>query len=606
MKIKTTLSRKVCISIGLIFILLLAVIYYLSEAIVQTGFARLEQQQITTNLVRLQKSIEGELDNLSLICGDWTPWDDTRDFMLGQKPEYVSSNLTAECISNLKLNFMMFIDNNGKILHTSVVNPQEKVFLELPDELSQFIVSHKELLDLTEPDESKSGLLILRDTIVLAASQPISNSQSQKPISGILVVGRFLDDTKIEALKEQTCLNIKLAAPDINERELFANSNMAVQVADANTISGYTKIFDICGDRHITLRIDMPRNIFNYGKSIIFYFMITMAATAILTMTGLIFTMKKIVLKPLNSLITNFNYIEHDYNISTKLYTDRQDEIGVLARSFDSMMNHLNQRMLELAEKQKTTNSLNAELMQTTEKLQQANTELKSFVYVASHDLREPLRKIVVFGDMLKESLKDKIQGPDSENLHFMIDGAERMKKMIDGLLLYSRVSTQPHPLQRVDMNEILIQLCKFELGVLLEERNVIIEKPQPLPIVVADPSQLTQLLQNLIANGIKYQPKGNQPRITITPKPAPDGMVKIEVKDNGIGIKSEYHSAVFTMFKRLHSKEQYEGTGIGLSVCKKIVERHNGQIGVESQFGEGSTFWFTIKEVPAAVTASV
>ncbi|MBU1260027.1 MAG: PAS domain-containing protein [Planctomycetes bacterium] len=239
-----------------------------------------------------------------------------------------------------------------------------------------------------------------------------------------------------------------------------------------------------------------------------------------------------------------------------------------------------------------------------TRNLEDANQQMKNFVYIASHDLREPLRKISAFGDMLQTSLKGKLEKDDTENLQFMIDGAQRMNKMIERLLVYSKVSTKSQPPETVDLNEIVKQLQQLELSMVLQEKQVTVEVPQPLPAVEVDPVQIRQLIQNLIANGIKYQEKGTIPHITITSKSASDGMVRVDVKDNGIGIKPEYQQAVFTMFKRLHARNEYEGTGIGLAVCKKIVERHGGQIGVESEFGKGCTFWFTVPAAGKPVTA--
>ncbi|MCE5339957.1 MAG: PAS domain S-box protein [Planctomycetaceae bacterium] len=243
------------------------------------------------------------------------------------------------------------------------------------------------------------------------------------------------------------------------------------------------------------------------------------------------------------------------------------------------------------------------QLIQTVDKLSETNQELKNFVYIASHDLREPLRKIVAFGGMLQKSLAGKLTDDDTENLLYMVDGATRMNKMIEGLLIYSRVSSQTQPTQTVDLNEIVKQLQQFELSVVLEEKHVVLDIPQPLPSVEVDPVQICQLIQNLIANGIKYQSKGSTPYITLTSKPAADGMVRVEVTDNGIGIKAEYIGSIFVMFKRLHTKSEYEGTGIGLSVCKKIVERHGGKIGVESQPGKGSIFWFTLPAANSTAT---
>ncbi len=247
---------------------------------------------------------------------------------------------------------------------------------------------------------------------------------------------------------------------------------------------------------------------------------------------------------------------------------------------------------------------LNQKLEDTVTELKEANQGMKDFIYIASHDLREPLRKVTAFGAMLQQSLKDKLSGDDLENLQFMIDGAQRMTQMIEGLLVYSRVSTQAQLPQSVDLNEIVMQVQQLELAVLIEEEQVTIEA-QSLPTVEVDPVQIRQLMQNLIANGIKYQKKGNVPHIIITSKPAAEGMVRIEVTDNGIGIAPEYLQSIFTMFRRLHSRDEYEGTGIGLAVCKKIVERHGGRIGVESEPDKGSTFWFTIPMAEKLATAA-
>jgi signal transduction histidine kinase len=164
--------------------------------------------------------------------------------------------------------------------------------------------------------------------------------------------------------------------------------------------------------------------------------------------------------------------------------------------------------------------------------------------------------------------------------------------------LTYSRVSSKTCSAEKVNLNDIVKQLSQLELSVLLEEKHTTLDVPQPLPEVDVDPVQIRQLMQNLIANGMKYQVKDNVPRITITSRPAADGMVRINVTDNGIGIAPEFQQAIFVMFKRLHTRNEYEGTGIGLAVCKKIVERHGGQIGVESEPGKGSTFWFTVPAV--------
>jgi two-component system, LuxR family, sensor kinase FixL len=252
----------------------------------------------------------------------------------------------------------------------------------------------------------------------------------------------------------------------------------------------------------------------------------------------------------------------------------------------------------DITERKKTqqdTESLVNGIKEINRRLEQSNRELEDFAHVASHDLQEPLRKISSFGALLRDSLGDKLSEDDRENLDFMTDGARRMQLMIDDLLTYSRVTTRAKPFQQVDPNKVIGNLKNFELAAAIEEKHGVIHIPQPLSCVHSDPSQMHQLLQNLIGNALKFHRDGVPPVITISTHPMPNNMVSLEIQDNGIGIDKEYHDQIFTMFKRLHSREKYPGSGIGLAICKKIVQRHSGEIGVESKPGEGSKFWFTI-----------
>lgn len=230
---------------------------------------------------------------------------------------------------------------------------------------------------------------------------------------------------------------------------------------------------------------------------------------------------------------------------------------------------------------------------ESNRKLDQSNQELQDFVYVASHDLRAPLRKISSFGRLLQNSLEGKLDNDQKENLEFMIDGANRLHQMVDALLVYSRVTTKTKPAEPVDLNEVMENLKKVELATQLEETRGSIVISSPLPVIQADPSQVHELLQNLIGNGLKYHRQGTTPKIEVRASKE-NGTVRVEVEDNGIGVDEHHHRDIFTMFKRLHSEKNYEGTGVGLAICKKIVERHGGNIGIKSTSGGGSTFWFT------------
>ena len=269
------------------------------------------------------------------------------------------------------------------------------------------------------------------------------------------------------------------------------------------------------------------------------------------------------------------------------------DILGVLEKILG--FHGVNRDVTERERAKEERRALLEELKEINCRLEESNKELQDFAYIASHDLREPLRKISSFGSLLQDSLKGELDEDQQQDFEFMIDGANRMQMMIDDLLTYSRVTTKAKPFERVDLNNVLEDLKKLELAFQLEETGGTIHVPETLPPVYGDPSQMHQLLQNLVGNGLKFCQEGIPPEITIRARRIENNMVRVEVQDNGIGINEEYHEQVFTMFKRIHSRTQYEGTGIGLAVCKKIINRHGGDIGVKSTPGKGATFWVTL-----------
>lgn len=221
----------------------------------------------------------------------------------------------------------------------------------------------------------------------------------------------------------------------------------------------------------------------------------------------------------------------------------------------------------------------------------QANEELSQFAYIASHDLKEPLRMVSSFMMLLSKKYKGKLDTQADEYIEYAVDGAERMKTMIDALLEYARVDSTKKSTEVVDWREIVNDVL-IDLSVLIEETDASVVVDD-LPSINADPIQIRRLFQNIIGNAIKYC-GDEKPSVHIKSEMS-EGFCKISIFDNGIGIDEKSNEAVFEIFKRLHGVGQYEGTGIGLAVCKKIVERHGGQIWVEPNKPNGSCFCFTI-----------
>ena len=265
------------------------------------------------------------------------------------------------------------------------------------------------------------------------------------------------------------------------------------------------------------------------------------------------------------------------YNAS--VYRDERGEaVGVFAAARD------------ITERKRAEEALE----QNVKELARSNKDLEQFAYVASHDLQEPLRMVANFTQLLAKRYGGKLDSDADEFIGYAVDGARRMQTMIEDLLTYSRVGTRGKDFERVDCNEVLGRAVA-NLQIAIHENGAFVSH-QELPTVLADGSQLLQLFQNLVANAIKFR-GADAPRIHVSA--AREGTDWLfAVRDNGIGIDPEYADRIFVIFQRLHSREEYPGTGIGLAVCKKIVERHRGKIWVESEPGKGATFFFTLPGV--------
>ncbi len=230
-------------------------------------------------------------------------------------------------------------------------------------------------------------------------------------------------------------------------------------------------------------------------------------------------------------------------------------------------------------------------IKKTEANLARSNRELEQFAYVASHDLQEPLRKIAGFTELLANRYKETFDAKGESYMTYIVDGATRMSSLINDLLSYSRVMRSNSELAETDCSKILSRVLR-DLELVIKETNAEITCG-PLPVIQANQSQLGQLFQNLIGNAIKYRGVA-APKVTINAVQQRNNWL-FSVADNGIGIAPEFYERIFTIFQRLHTRTEYPGTGIGLAVCQKIVERHGGKIWVESKIGRGSVFFFTI-----------
>lgn len=283
---------------------------------------------------------------------------------------------------------------------------------------------------------------------------------------------------------------------------------------------------------------------------------------------------------------------------NARLYWQLENTLDALRITHDELEVRVQERTSQLENVNEALKTENIERLRAeeaikryTKELERSNQELQQFAYVASHDLQEPLRMVSSFLQLLDRRYGEQLDKDAKDFIFYAVDGAKRMQALINDLLEFSRVGTRGKSFAETDLNEVL-QQAKKNLKIAIKENKATIVCDQ-LPSVYGDGTQLTQVFQNLIGNAIKFHGE-DVPRIFVTAE-RKNGAYEIAVKDNGIGIDPRYHEKIFLIFQRLHNREDYPGTGIGLAICKRIVERHGGTIWVESNVDQGSAFHFSI-----------
>lgn len=566
-----TLRQKTLTIIGVTFIVLTVVLYFISQNILLGSFAELEAQNTRQHVERVLTALSNELSSLGATANDWASWDDTYAFIADANTDYIKSNLVSGTFTGLRLNFMLFIRPAGELVFSQAFGLRNQEEIPIPRGLEGHLSANDLLLNHSDTGSGIEGIILLDEGPALVASRPILTSEYEGPVRGVLVIGRYLDTAEIDRLAETTLLSLAAYRADAGQMPLdFQEARLSLSEAvpvfirplDAQRVAGYALLHDIYGESALLLRVDMPRDIYQRGQASITYLMLSIVGAGLVFGVATVLLLERQVLSRLARLSQSVSRLGTSGDLSAPVVMTGKDEVSRLGDTINMI----------------------------TTALKRSNAELEQFAYIASHDLQEPLRMVTSYVQLIKRRYQGKLDKDADDFIAYAVDGATRMQRMINDLLNYSRVGRRGKEFQPTNCEDVLSQVVA-NLKLAIEESGALVTH-DPLPTVMADESQLVQLFQNLVGNAIRYRNQ-KSPRIHVSAVDKGNERV-FSVSDNGIGIEPQHFDRLFQLFQRLHAGS-YSGSGIGLAVCRRIVERHGGRIWVESEVGKGSTFRFTI-----------
>lgn len=378
------------------------------------------------------------------------------------------------------------------------------------------------------------------------------------------------------------------AVPAWNGQHVGLDNTAVFSAVEAVQFGDQT--FYIVAERSVAVALGPTRNMIGVTAVSIFFLLI------MATILGMVISRQ--IVQPVQELAATAHDIRSgDLSVRVTL-PPHKDEIYELARAFNSMADQLQETMTGLEENIEKLQNAEERLTVYAANLKRSNDELQSFAYVASHDLQEPLRKIQTFSDRMVNRYHSSLDERGIDYLIRMQSAAARMQGLIQDLLVFSRVTTHKQPYHEVDL-ELVVQDVLADLELLIEETQADIQIGD-LPVIEADETQMRQLFQNLIGNALKFVNGQTKPIIQIRSQSVEkdrEPYWQLSVSDNGIGFEEKYTDRIFTIFQRLHGRQAYKGTGVGLAICRKIVERHGGCIFAKSRPGEGATFFVVLPQ---------
>lgn len=610
MLINMTIRKKTLVIIGSTFIGLVVALFLISQSILLDSFVALEEQDTRRNVSRVLTSLSDDLVSLDTMAADWATWDDTYRFIEGDNAEYIEANLVDGAFTNMRLNFMLFINTSGQFVFGKGFDLHNEKEIPIPESLYEHLADGDIFMLNPDTENNIAGLVQLPEGLLLVASRPILTGKGEGPARGILLFGRYLDESEMNRLAQITLLSLAAYRADDTRMpadfqtarlSISTGADIFVRPLDTQTVAGYTLLTDIHEKPALLLRVELPRDIFQHGQASIFYLILSTVIAGLVFGGVTIFLLETQVLSRLVRLGKSVSNIGTSGNPAQRVSMKGRDEVSSLADTINGMMEMLERSGRTIQEKNGQLMRQQKELKEKTGELVQANQHKSEFLAHMSHEFRTPLNAIIGFSEIMRDGATGKINEEQKQCLNDIFNSGQHLLSLINDLLDMATIESGKMVLSLSDGNLAdLIQSIGKEMAPLFAAKGQCLEidVPDELPLIFADRKRVKQVLLNLLGNASKFTPEGGKLKVEAVGE---NNGCKISVVDNGIGIMKDEMEMLFQPFSRLESQQRTKesGTGLGLAIVRQIVEMHGGRIWVESEYGKGSRFTFYLPAVP-------
>jgi signal transduction histidine kinase len=613
-----TLRQKTLLIIGVTLLCLLLTLHFSLSKIWLNGFANIELQRTHLDVERVTAALSNDLEELNSTAKDWAGWDETYTFVEDINQGYIQNNLSEATFVNLRLNIMLYANQNGEIIYSKGFDLDQKVEVSVPQSLKQYLLTYPQILQHSTSQSHYQGIVALPEGSLLVSSQPILNNNRTAPIRGTLFIGRFLDTSEVRRLSKLTRLSLRvypLQAAQLPKeiqtvKDRFLNEeqiHILIQFLNPKQIAGYTLLRDIVEQPGILLRVDIPRDIYQQGKEGLRYVGAALFAVGLAFAIVALLLLEKLVLSPIAQLSAAVRRIRTEGDLSERLFTKGRNELSRLGMAINQLLATLQQSQLRLSQSEVRERMKAQALEQTIRELTQAQSQLVhseklsslgQLVAGVAHEINNPIS--FVYGNInhADEYIQDLLhlincyqqQYPNpSEKItaemeeidfNFLVDdlpkllnsmkiGTERICEIVQSLRNFSRVNETE--LKAVDIHEGLestLLILRHQLKAKGEYASIELMKEYgDLPLVECYPGQLNQVLMNLLVNAIDAL---EERRIHKTHNPSEDApliRIRTEVKDNDSLFSSE--ESIESIVIRITDN----GTGMSEDVCQQLFD---------------------------------